>query len=145
MEMEFEEDMVSNMYNTLHQSAVDVMDTAEEDNFNSEWEDRNEFFYFLDEKEPTPEVFETRVKKYLSERESWESSKDGSLIIVSKYDIHNIGFEKIKPNAIVLVSTKYSGDEKDLSEFHNSNIFYYGTNVTRFIRFFGKYGMGVKL
>jgi len=143
--IEVEEDMKPNMYNTLFESAMDVLDTVNEDDFLGEWKG-NEFFYLVSRTTLIgAEYFKDRMAKYLLENNSWESSDSKEVIVVSLYDIHNKEIEKIKPSAVVFVSDKYQADEVDRLEVANANIYYYGSHADRFIRFLKKYGLAVKL
>jgi len=148
MEEEKIEEMKPNMYNTLYECAVDVMDEVREDSFFSVW-NGNEFFYLLNEEDEnlyTSEKFESYILKHLSDKDSWDKTTNKSIVVVHPYSFHNFGIESIKPDAVVFVTTgKYDGDETDISEFWQSNIFYYGENPDRFIRFFKKFGLAVKL
>lgn len=133
-----------NMYNTLYERAIDVMDSISDSDFQKEWKG-NEFFCLLDWKFSANDVVD-RMKNYLNDEQSWDKTTAKQVILNTMLDLHNSKIDEISPNAMVIVVTgKYNGEEHDLSDFWSSNIFYYGPNSDRFVRFFKKFGLAVKL
>lgn len=145
IEIEKIEDFEPNIYNTMYNLAVDVMDTVSDDpSLSGKWTENK--FAALDE-EWKLDDFESKLLDF-KERESWDDkyNKNQQLILVTSYRINSPNIETILPDAVVIfLDGKYKGDEIDLSKLKNKNIFYYGSNPDRFIRYFGKFGLAIKL
>jgi len=144
IEMEKLEDFESNIYDTMYNLSIDVMDKISlNSSFSGEW---NENKFIFDNVDWKLDDFENKLIA-LKQKESWDKFiPNQQIILVTGYLLNSPNVEKILPDAIIIfLENKYLGDEKDLSKMKDKNIFYYGSNPDRFIRYFGKFGLAIKL
>ncbi len=146
--IEIEKDGVyaPNIYETMYNLAVDVMDKV---SILSSLDDQNwkeNQFLFIEKESFNINVFESRMLSFKESKDDWDESIKCELIIVSPYSLSSKNIEKILPSsAVICVDEKYFGEEVDISSLANMNIFYYGKNHERFSRYFKKFGVVVKL
>ena len=146
IEIEKIEDFEPNIYDTMYNLSVDVMDTVSlNSSFFEQWDD-NKFVFLNIEELLKQDEFENRILEF-KQSEDWDKNKKNQqLIVVTSYKLNSPHIEWIIPDAVVIfLEGKYSGDEKDLSKMKDKNIFYYGSNPDRFIRYFKKFGLAIKL